>query len=63
MLYKLFKYMPKAVRRLIERPFLISWAIVDPKWFWFFNDWKNMLKNLKNTIKEKEINNIFLDWI
>lgn len=42
MLYKLFNYLPNAVKRLVERPFLISGAIVDPKWYWFF---KLMLEN------------------
>lgn len=34
MLYKLFRFLPKSIRRFIERPFLISGAICDPNGFW-----------------------------
>lgn len=36
MLSELFKYLPTPLKKVIERPFLISWAVVDPNWFWFF---------------------------
>ncbi len=56
--------MPEWLKNLIQRNFLLSGAIVDPKWFWFFNlmlENANVPKKYRFMFCPKEENSVFID--
>ena len=56
--------MPEWLKSLIKRNFLLSGAIVDPKWFWFFNlmlENANVPKKYRFMFCPKEENSVFVD--
>lgn len=64
MISYLFKIMPRSVKNLINRLYLLPWAIVDPKWFWFFElmlENAHVPKKYRYMFCPKDDNAVFID--
>ena len=64
MLSFLYKLFPQIFKRRFETLLFLPWAIVDPKWFWFFQlmlENANVPKKYRYMFCPKEENSIFID--